>query len=146
MRTLTLQWCWGLTTVFAALLFAYAARAGEPDFVPSPDLLAAAKKEGKIVLYTANFFDTEQVVATRFGERFPAIKKKSCATERAADHTHQDRGGGQPDNRRRHRDFRPAEGEDHDEPRAVAPPNAVDDPEEHARPIAYGRGPATLGP
>jgi iron(III) transport system substrate-binding protein len=74
MRTLTLQWCWGLTTVFAALLFAYAARAGEPDFVPSPDLLAAAKKEGKIVLYTANFFDTEQVVATRFGERFPGIK------------------------------------------------------------------------
>ena len=74
MRTLTLQWCWGLTTVFAALLFAYAARAGEPDFVPSPDLLAAAKKEGKIVLYTANFFDTEQAVATRFCERFPGIK------------------------------------------------------------------------
>jgi iron(III) transport system substrate-binding protein len=74
MRTLTLQWCRGLASVFAALLFAYAAHAGEPDFVPSPDLLAAAKKEGKIVLYTANFFDTEQAVAARFADRFPGIK------------------------------------------------------------------------
>ena len=42
--------------------------------MPSADLLAAAKKEGKIVLYTANFLDTEQVVAKRFSERFPGIK------------------------------------------------------------------------
>ena len=74
MGTMTLQWCRGLATVLAALLFAGAAHAGESDFVPSPDLLAAARKEGKIVLYTANFFDTEQVVATRFAERFPGMK------------------------------------------------------------------------
>lgn len=57
----------------AALFIACAARAAEPAFVPSPDLLAAARREGKIVLYTANFLDTEQVVAKRFGERFPGI-------------------------------------------------------------------------
>ena len=46
----------------------------EPEFVPSTDLLAAARKEGKIVLYTANFLDTEQAVVKRFAERFPGIK------------------------------------------------------------------------
>jgi iron(III) transport system substrate-binding protein len=55
-------------------LFACAAHAAEPDFVPSPDLLAAAKKEGKIVLYTANFLETEQAVVKRFAERFPGIQ------------------------------------------------------------------------
>jgi iron(III) transport system substrate-binding protein len=49
------------------------AYAAEPQFVPSPDLLAAARKEGKIVLYTANFLDTEQSVSKRFSERFPGI-------------------------------------------------------------------------
>ena len=60
--------------VCAALLFACAAHAAEPDFVPSAELLAAAKKEGKIVLYTANFLDTEQAVVKRFSERFPGIQ------------------------------------------------------------------------
>jgi len=62
---------WPLT---AAFFFAFAAHAAEPDFVPSAELLAAAKKEGKIVLYTANFHDTEQAVAKRFAERFPGIQ------------------------------------------------------------------------
>jgi iron(III) transport system substrate-binding protein len=57
----------------AAFLLACAAHAAEPTFVPSADLLAAAKKEGKIVLYTANFLDTEQTVAKRFAERFAGI-------------------------------------------------------------------------
>ncbi len=54
----------------AFLASAAAAHAAEPAFVPSADLLAAAKKEGKLVLYTANFLDTEQAVAKRFAERF----------------------------------------------------------------------------
>jgi iron(III) transport system substrate-binding protein len=54
----------------AAILSIRAAHAAEPAFVPSPDLLAAAKKEGKVVLYTANFLDTEQAVLKRFAERF----------------------------------------------------------------------------
>jgi iron(III) transport system substrate-binding protein len=58
----------------AASLAAGAAHAAESPYTPSPELLAAAKKEGKIVLYTANFLDTEQVVSKKFGERFPGIK------------------------------------------------------------------------
>src|ERR1700745_1960695 len=45
-----------------------------PTSCPSAALLAAAKKEGKIVLYTANFLETEQVVVKRFAERFPGIQ------------------------------------------------------------------------
>jgi iron(III) transport system substrate-binding protein len=57
------------------LIFAASAsRAAEPSYTPSAELLAAAKKEGRLVLYTANFLDTEQVVSQRFGERFPGIK------------------------------------------------------------------------
>ena len=74
MRAFILQWRRGGAAVSAAFFFACAAHAAEPDFVPSADLLAAARKEGKIVLYTANFLDTEQAVAKRFSERFPGIQ------------------------------------------------------------------------
>src|SRR6478752_7016303 len=60
--------------VSIASLLACAAHAAEPDFVPSAELLAAARKEGKIVLYTANFLDTEQAVVKRFSQRFPGIQ------------------------------------------------------------------------
>src|SRR5436853_820323 len=73
MKPFIRQWYRGLISAFAAVLLACAAHA-EPEFVPSSDLLAAARKEGKIVLYTANFLDTEQAVVKRFAERFPAIK------------------------------------------------------------------------
>ena len=72
MKTFVPRWRRVGAAVFA-LLFASAAHAAEPDFVPSADLLAAARKEGKIVLYTANFLDTEQAVVKRFSERFPGI-------------------------------------------------------------------------
>ena len=42
--------------------------------MPSAELLAAARQEGKIVLYTANFLDTEQAVVKRFSQRFPGIQ------------------------------------------------------------------------
>ncbi len=64
----------GRGAAVVALFFAGAAHADGPDFVPSPDLLAAAVKEGKVTLYTANFLDTEQVVAKRFSARFPDIR------------------------------------------------------------------------
>jgi iron(III) transport system substrate-binding protein len=73
MRTFILQGRRAGATV-SAFLVACAAHAAEPAFVPSADLLAAARKEGKIVLYTANFLDTEQVVVKRFAERFPGIQ------------------------------------------------------------------------
>jgi iron(III) transport system substrate-binding protein len=72
MRTSFRHWRW-LGAALLAGLFATAVGAAEPQFVPPADLLAAAKAEGKIVLYTANFLDTEQAVAKRFSERFGGI-------------------------------------------------------------------------
>src|ERR1700752_3934897 len=40
----------------------------------SPELIAAAKKEGKLVFYTANFAEVEQLVIKEFNKRFPEIK------------------------------------------------------------------------
>src|ERR1700694_78861 len=40
----------------------------------SPELIAAAKKEGKLVYYTANFAEVEQRVIKEFNKRFPEIK------------------------------------------------------------------------
>jgi iron(III) transport system substrate-binding protein len=40
----------------------------------SPELIAAAKAEGKLVFYTANFAEIEQLVIKQFNKRFPEIK------------------------------------------------------------------------
>ena len=40
----------------------------------SPELIAAAKAEGKLVLYTANFAEVEQDTIKAFNKRFPEIK------------------------------------------------------------------------
>src|SRR6187402_188661 len=40
----------------------------------SPELIAAAKAEGKLVFYTANFAEVEQLVIKQFNKRFPEIK------------------------------------------------------------------------
>src|ERR1700687_3915731 len=40
----------------------------------SPELIAAAKKEGRLVLYTANFAEIEQEGVNVFNKRFPEIK------------------------------------------------------------------------
>ena len=40
----------------------------------SAELIAAAKAEGKFVLYTANFAEVEQEVIREFNKRFPEIK------------------------------------------------------------------------
>jgi iron(III) transport system substrate-binding protein len=42
------------------------------EFGP-PDLIEAAKKEGKLVYYTANFAEVEQQVIKAFNKRFPEI-------------------------------------------------------------------------
>lgn len=39
----------------------------------SPELIAAAKKEGKLVYYTANFAEVEQQVIKAFNKRFPEV-------------------------------------------------------------------------
>src|SRR5437588_6329566 len=40
----------------------------------SPELIAAAKAEGKLVFYTANFAEIEQVTIKEFNKRFPEIR------------------------------------------------------------------------
>src|SRR6202158_39576 len=40
----------------------------------SPELIAAAKAEGKLVYYTANFAEVEQQVIKEFNKRFPEIR------------------------------------------------------------------------
>src|ERR1700729_3782956 len=40
----------------------------------SPELIAAAKAEGRLVFYTANFAEIEQEVIKQFNKRFPEIK------------------------------------------------------------------------
>src|SRR6201987_3105218 len=40
----------------------------------SPELIAAAKAEGKLVFYTANFAEVEQEGIKEFNKRFPQIK------------------------------------------------------------------------
>jgi iron(III) transport system substrate-binding protein len=40
----------------------------------SPELIAAAKAEGKLVLYTANYAEVEQDVIKEFNKRFPEIR------------------------------------------------------------------------
>jgi hypothetical protein len=50
-----------------------AAPAAAQDFGP-PELIAAAKQEGRFVYYTANFAEVEQEVIKAFNKRFPEIK------------------------------------------------------------------------
>src|ERR1700757_306232 len=52
---------------------ALAIPAAAQDFGP-PELIAAAKKEGRLVYYTANFAEVEQEVIKAFNKRFPEIK------------------------------------------------------------------------
>src|SRR6266700_4298131 len=40
----------------------------------SPELIAAAKADGRLVYYTANFAEVEQQVIKEFNKRFPEIK------------------------------------------------------------------------
>ena len=60
-----------LTALGVATLIAMPAAA--QDFGP-PELIAAAKKEGRLVYYTANFAEVEQEVIRAFNKRFPEIK------------------------------------------------------------------------
>ena len=58
------------------LAAAFAARSSWAETSPfgPPELIEAAKKEGKLVYYTANFAEVEQRVIQAFNKRFPEIK------------------------------------------------------------------------
>jgi iron(III) transport system substrate-binding protein len=57
----------------AAALPAGPAAAQANQFGP-PELIEAAKKEGRLVFYTANFIEVEQEVINAFNKRFPFVK------------------------------------------------------------------------
>lgn len=47
---------------------------GEANLFGPPELIAAARKEGKLMLYTANFAEVEQDTIKAFNKRFPFVK------------------------------------------------------------------------
>jgi len=57
----------------ACATLAFALPAAAQNF-GSPELIAAAKKEGRLVYYTANFAEVEQETIKAFNKRFPEIK------------------------------------------------------------------------
>src|SRR5215468_1030061 len=61
--------------VMAGLAIALGSRpARAEESFGSPELIAAAKAEGKLIYYTANFAEVEQEVIKEFNKRFPQIK------------------------------------------------------------------------
>jgi iron(III) transport system substrate-binding protein len=56
-----------------AVFVMIAVPAAAQDFGP-PDLVAAAKNEGRLIYYTANFAEVEQEVIKAFNKRFPEIR------------------------------------------------------------------------
>src|ERR1700745_2278266 len=64
-----------MKSILIALGFASALAmpAAAQDFGP-PELIAAARQEGRLVYYTANFAEVEQEVINAFNKRFPEIK------------------------------------------------------------------------
>src|SRR5215831_2135945 len=61
------------TLTALALATALATPALAQNFGP-PELIDAAKKEGRFVYYTANFAEVEQEVIKAFNKRFPFVK------------------------------------------------------------------------
>ena len=58
----------------AGLALALGALPAKAQEFGSPELIAAANKEGRLVYYTANFAEVEQEVIKAFNKRFPNIK------------------------------------------------------------------------
>ncbi|MET0652965.1 MAG: extracellular solute-binding protein, partial [Hyphomicrobiaceae bacterium] len=56
-----------------AMLAVAAGPAAAQNFGP-PELIEAAKKEGKVVYYTADFAEVEQEITKEFNKRFPFVK------------------------------------------------------------------------
>jgi iron(III) transport system substrate-binding protein len=75
----------GAGVVAAALVIAGATASAQTEYA-SKELIDAANKEGKLVLYTANFTEPEQENIKEFNKKFPA--------RRPAHHAREDRSGG----------------------------------------------------
>ena len=66
----------GLLTATAALggLHSIGIASAQPAFSASPALIEAARKEGKMVIYTANFAEVMQEIIKAFNKRFPFVR------------------------------------------------------------------------
>jgi iron(III) transport system substrate-binding protein len=62
------------TMLLALGLAAAVAMPAAAQSLGPPELIEAAKKEGRLVYYTANFAEVEQEVIKQFNKRFPEIK------------------------------------------------------------------------
>ena len=62
-----------LLALCASMLLSAVSVAQEPAFGP-PELIEKAKAEGRLVLYSVNFTETEHAWITGFNKRFPTIK------------------------------------------------------------------------
>ncbi|HTB03591.1 MAG TPA: extracellular solute-binding protein, partial [Bradyrhizobium sp.] len=67
------KWLAAIAGVGFGLVLGGAPAQAEENF-GSPELIAAAKAEGKMVLYTANYAEVEQDIIKEFNKRFPEIK------------------------------------------------------------------------
>jgi iron(III) transport system substrate-binding protein len=63
-----------LATTAAIGSFAIVGRAHSAKFQPAATLVEAARKEGRVVVYTASFTEVMQEVVNDFNKRFPFIK------------------------------------------------------------------------
>ncbi len=64
----------GAGLALPGLLRSAHAQAPVPRYEPSPALVEAARKEGRLVLYTASFTEVEQETAAQFNKRFPFVR------------------------------------------------------------------------
>ena len=62
-----------IASAFALLPFAAQAQFGPPE------LIEAARKEGKLVFYSANVAESETPVINAFNKRFRSSRSSSCA-------------------------------------------------------------------
>jgi len=60
--------------VLTAGLIAAGGTATAQETFGSPELIEAAKKEGKVIYYTADFAEVEQEITKAFNKRFPFVK------------------------------------------------------------------------
>jgi iron(III) transport system substrate-binding protein len=72
-RFVAFRWLARAASALAATSIAFTAAAQQNPFGP-PELIEAAKKEGKLVFYTANFTEVEQEVIKAFNKRFPFVR------------------------------------------------------------------------
>ena len=60
--------------MLAAATIGAAGSAYAQAYTPSAELVAAARKEGRVVFYTASFSEPEQETIGAFNKRFPFVR------------------------------------------------------------------------